>query len=50
MCVLIMDVVSHVNLQASLENLVRGAYHNWNSLEEVDGPLNEMPLLTQGTF
>ncbi|XP_057473432.1 protein SAR DEFICIENT 1-like [Actinidia eriantha] len=31
-----------------LKKLVIGAYQNWNSLEEVDGPLNEMPLLTQG--
>ncbi|KAL6973566.1 hypothetical protein U1Q18_027751 [Sarracenia purpurea var. burkii] len=31
-----------------LQNLVRDAYLNWNSLEEVDGLLNEMPLLTQG--
>ena len=45
------DVVSHVNLRAYLENLVRGAYQNWKSLEEVDvdEPLNEMPLRIQGT-
>ncbi|CAL5326928.1 unnamed protein product [Camellia sinensis] len=37
--------------RAYLENLVRDAYQNWNSLEEVDGLLNETTatlLLTQG--
>ncbi|XP_057480131.1 protein SAR DEFICIENT 1-like isoform X1 [Actinidia eriantha] len=34
--------------RACLENLVREAYHNWSSLEEVDGTVNETPLLTQG--
>ncbi|KAB2609502.1 hypothetical protein D8674_012670 [Pyrus ussuriensis x Pyrus communis] len=31
-----------------IENLVRQAYANWNSLEVVDAPLNETALLTQG--
>ncbi|CAN6584889.1 unnamed protein product [Malus baccata var. baccata] len=31
-----------------IENLVREAYANWNSLEVVDAPLNETALLTQG--
>ncbi|THG19844.1 hypothetical protein TEA_020940 [Camellia sinensis var. sinensis] len=37
--------------RAYLQNLVRDAYQNWNSLEEVDGLLNETTatlLLTQG--
>ncbi|CAL5445192.1 unnamed protein product [Camellia sinensis] len=34
--------------RAYLESLVRDAYLNWNSLEEFDGFLNEIPLLTQG--
>lgn len=37
--------------QAYIENLVREAYANWNSLEEVDGLLTDTPLLlTQGSF
>lgn len=36
-------------IKAYIENLVREAYANWNSLEEVDGLLTETPLLlTQG--
>ncbi|KAL1810706.1 hypothetical protein ACET3Z_020771 [Daucus carota] len=31
-----------------VENMVRSAYANWNSLQEVDGHLNQTPLLTQG--
>uniref|UniRef100_A0A5B7BZI9 Uncharacterized protein n=1 Tax=Davidia involucrata TaxID=16924 RepID=A0A5B7BZI9_DAVIN len=34
--------------RAYIENLVRNAYVNWKSLEEVDAILNETPLLTQG--
>ncbi|CAK9145365.1 unnamed protein product [Ilex paraguariensis] len=34
--------------KAYIESLVRDAYANWNSLEEVDGLLNETTLLTQG--
>ncbi|CAL5445187.1 unnamed protein product [Camellia sinensis] len=34
--------------RAYIESLVRDAYLNWNSLEEFDGFLNEIPLLTQG--
>ncbi|KAI7986893.1 Protein SAR DEFICIENT 1 [Camellia lanceoleosa] len=34
--------------RAYIESLVRDAYLNWNSLEEFDGFLNELPLLTQG--
>ena len=43
------DVFAHVNLQAYLENLVRGAYQNWKSLEEVYDPLNERQMRIQGT-
>lgn len=31
-----------------IENLVRRAFSNWDSLVEVDGYVDEMPLLTQG--
>lgn len=34
--------------RAYLEKLIREAYLKWNSLEEVDGLLNETALLTQG--
>ncbi|KAA8541260.1 hypothetical protein F0562_025133 [Nyssa sinensis] len=33
--------------RAFIENLVKDAYVNWSSLEEVDGLLNETALLTQ---
>ncbi|KAF1001558.1 protein SAR DEFICIENT 1 [Apium graveolens] len=31
-----------------VENMVKSAYANWNSLQEVDGQLSQTPLLTQG--
>lgn len=31
-----------------IQNLVKKAYDNWSSLEEIDGPVNEPALLTQG--
>lgn len=31
-----------------IENMVKSAYANWNSLQEVDGQLSQTPLLTQG--
>ncbi|XAR67547.1 hypothetical protein NMG60_11002340 [Bertholletia excelsa] len=34
--------------RATLEKLVREAYGDWNSLEQIDGPLHDMPLLAQG--
>ncbi|KAK9034493.1 hypothetical protein V6N11_050655 [Hibiscus sabdariffa] len=34
--------------RAYLENLVRQAYVNWSSLEEMEGTSNEIGLLTQG--
>ncbi|XP_022735443.1 protein SAR DEFICIENT 1-like isoform X2 [Durio zibethinus] len=34
--------------RAYLENLVRQAYVNWSSLEEIEGISNEIGLLTQG--
>ncbi|XP_060205531.1 protein SAR DEFICIENT 1-like [Lycium barbarum] len=34
--------------KAHIQNLVKDAYANWSSLEEVDGPVNEPALLTQG--
>lgn len=36
------------HLQTYLEELVRQAYANWDSLEVVDEVLNETALLTQG--
>ena len=36
------------HLQAYVKSLVREAYINWNSLEEVDELLSETALLTQG--
>ncbi|KAK8993999.1 hypothetical protein V6N11_008210 [Hibiscus sabdariffa] len=39
--------LSDVN-RAYLENLVRQAYVNWSSLEEIEGTSNEIGLLTQG--
>lgn len=36
--------------RAYIENLVRQAYANWNSLLEVEGVLNETALLTQGGY
>ena len=32
------------------ERLVRQAYENWSSLEEVDANMNETALLTQGSY
>ncbi|THG21115.1 hypothetical protein TEA_012187 [Camellia sinensis var. sinensis] len=43
----IRDSITTMN-RAYIESLVRDAYLNWNSLEEFDGFLNEIPLLTQG--
>ncbi|KAM3246224.1 protein SAR DEFICIENT 1 [Capsicum annuum] len=34
--------------KAYIQNLVKDAYANWSSLEEVDGLVNEPALLTQG--
>ncbi|KAH0676953.1 hypothetical protein KY285_024754 [Solanum tuberosum] len=34
--------------KAYIQNLVKEAYGNWSSLEEVDGLVNETALLTQG--
>ncbi|GLT71933.1 hypothetical protein SLA2020_439150 [Shorea laevis] len=34
--------------RTDMEKLVREAYNTWNSLQEVDGTLNETALLTQG--
>lgn len=34
--------------KANIQNLVKEAYGNWSSLEEVDGLVNEPALLTQG--
>ncbi|XVF09564.1 hypothetical protein REPUB_Repub07fG0105000 [Reevesia pubescens] len=39
--------LSNIN-RAYLENLVRQAYVNWSSLEEMEGISNEIGLLTQG--
>ncbi|KAK3021008.1 hypothetical protein RJ639_046038 [Escallonia herrerae] len=39
-----------ISNRAFIENLVKDAYTNWNSLEEVDGMSNEPSLLTQGDF
>ncbi|XP_068306306.1 protein SAR DEFICIENT 1-like [Pyrus communis] len=39
--------LSNIN-RTYIENLAREAYVNWNSLEVVDGMLNETALLTQG--
>ncbi|XP_024963961.1 protein SAR DEFICIENT 1 [Cynara cardunculus var. scolymus] len=39
--------LSSVN-RAYIEKLVEEAYQKWNSLEVVDGVMNETPLLTQG--
>lgn len=36
------------HLQTYVEKFVIQAYSNWNSLEEVDGSLNETALLTRG--
>lgn len=36
------------HLQTDMEKLVREAYATWQSLQEVDGTLNETALLTQG--
>lgn len=33
---------------AYIQNLVEDAFQNWNSLEEVDGLLNDTPQITQG--
>ncbi|XP_052179945.1 protein SAR DEFICIENT 1 [Diospyros lotus] len=38
----------HPMERACVERLVREAYHNWNCLEEIEVPMNETPLLTQG--
>lgn len=38
------------NFQGYIENMVKNAYANWNSLQEVDGQLSQTPLLTQGKF
>lgn len=35
-------------MQPYIENLVRQAHANWNSLEAVDTMMNETALLTQG--
>lgn len=35
-------------MQTYIENLVRQAHANWNSLEAVDTMMNETALLTQG--
>ncbi|VVA32998.1 PREDICTED: calmodulin-binding [Prunus dulcis] len=37
-------------IRTQIENLVREAYANWNSLEMVDAILNETALLTQGDY
>lgn len=37
-------------MQNYIENLVRQAHANWNSLETVDTVLNETALLTQGMY
>ncbi|PWA94254.1 Calmodulin binding protein-like protein [Artemisia annua] len=39
--------LSRVN-KAYIQKFVEEAYQNWNSLEVVDGPLCDTPLLTQG--
>ncbi|XP_059644221.1 protein SAR DEFICIENT 1 [Cornus florida] len=36
--------------RAYIESLLKDAYIKWNSLQEIDGILNETPLLTQGGF
>ncbi|KAI5330449.1 hypothetical protein L3X38_029847 [Prunus dulcis] len=37
-------------IRTQIENLVREAYANWNSLEMVDAILNETALLTQSDY
>lgn len=37
-----------IYMQTFIENLVRQAHANWNSLEAVDTMMNETALLTQG--
>ena len=49
-CVSLIWVCCCWHLQTYIERLVRQAYENWSSLEEVDANMNETVLLTQGSF